>query len=198
MRTVKLLFAAPVLLLGLFSTQAFGWWAYTPGDSVDDVGYRPRQPIPFSHQLHAGKRNIPCEYCHSGARRSKSAVVPPTETCMGCHRNFRTDKDPIKYLIAKYKADEPIPWVKVHDLPDFVRFAHAPHYRAGLACQDCHGQVQDMEVVEMVAPLQMGWCIGCHKNPREYLNDLYDDPNAGAKLKITTEMAPLACFTCHY
>lgn len=149
---------------------------WTPGDTVDNVGYKPTQPIPFSHKNHAGDRQIPCQYCHSSARRSSAAGIPPLNTCMGCHKLVGTDLDPIKDLTQHYQQNKPMEWVKVHDLPDFVRFTHKPHVAAGLECQACHGQVQTMDVVEQVAPLQMGWCISCHREK-----------------KASTE-----CATCHY
>jgi len=136
---------------------------WTPGDTVDDVGYKPTQPIPFSHKLHAGKHHLPCQYCHSSARRSIAAGIPPLNTCMGCHKIVKTDSPYIKEITEHYKNNQPMKWVKVHDLPDFVRFSHKIHVNAGLACQQCHGPIQKMDVVEQVAPLQMGWCIGCHK-----------------------------------
>ncbi len=171
------------LAMVLFSQTAQAWWMWTPGDTVDNSsqsmfspGYKPTQPIPFSHKMHAGLRKIPCEYCHSSARRSITAGIPPLNTCMGCHKFVRTDRDAIKYLTEKYTKNEPIEWVKVHDVPDHVRFTHQPHVLAGLTCQQCHGAVETMDVVEQWAPLQMGWCIECHK----------------AK-KVSTN-----CLTCHY
>lgn len=170
-------------LLTVLSPEAFAWWTWTPGDTVDNSsqsllskGYQPKQPIPFSHVLHAGKRGIDCQYCHSAARRSPTAGIPPSNTCMGCHKFVRTDKEPIKYLTKKYEKNEPIEWVKVHDLPDHVRFSHMPHVNSGLSCQECHGPVETMEEVYQYAPLQMGWCIGCHKEKN----------------------ARTDCLTCHY
>lgn len=172
-----------VLLCFAVSTQAFGWWTWTPGDTVDDStqsaigpGYHPEQPLPFSHKKHAGELGMDCEYCHSSARRSATSGVPPMNTCMGCHKVVATDKEPIKYLTYKYKNNEPIEWVKVHDLPDHVRFSHLPHNLAKVKCQECHGPVETMTTAEQYAPLQMGWCIGCHKE-REVSID---------------------CSTCHY
>jgi hypothetical protein len=155
----------------------FSWWFWTPGDTVDHVGYQPDQPIPFSHKLHAGERQIPCQYCHSSARRSITSGIPPLNTCMGCHRFVKTDSPHIKYVTDKYKKNEPIEWVKVHDLPDFVRFSHQIHVKgAGLTCQECHGAVEEMEKVEQIAPLQMGWCLDCHRK----------------------KGANIDCLTCHY
>jgi hypothetical protein len=159
------------------SKDAYAWWMWTPGDTVDNVGYRPTQPIPeFSHKNHAGDRKIPCQYCHSSARRSIVAGIPPLNTCMGCHRLVGTDLEPIKKITKMYQDNQPIPWVKVDDLPDFVRFSHKVHIHANLACQECHGKVEEMSVVEQVAPLQMGWCIGCHRERH----------------------AKTDCITCHY
>ena len=155
---------------------AEAWWFWTPGDTVDDVGYRPTQPIPFSHKLHAGDMQINCNYCHSSARRSEVSGIPPLNTCMGCHKVVRTDREPIKKITEAFNSGHAIEWIKVHDLPDFVRFTHKRHIASGLTCQECHGPVETMEVVEQVAPLQMGWCIGCH----------------------TQKNAPITCNTCHF
>ena len=172
------MFALILAFLPMFfgAGKAYSWWMWTPGDTVDNVGYKPTQPIPFSHKLHAGDKQIPCQYCHASARRSSVAGIPPLNTCMGCHKVIATDKDNIKFIAEHYKNNDPIVWTKVHDLPDYVRFPHKMHVAAGLACQDCHGPVQTMETVEQVAPLQMGWCVGCHKDR-----------------KVSVE-----CSTCHY
>jgi hypothetical protein len=164
------------LLLVFAVTGCRGWWFWTPGDTVDDVGYHPIQPINFSHKNHAQDRNIPCEYCHSSARRSASAGVPPTNTCMGCHKIVGTDNPEIQYLTEKYEKNEPIEWVKVHDMPDYVHFTHKQHLHANLECQDCHGKVEEMGTAVQVAPLQMGWCVECH----------------------VKKEASLQCQACHY
>ena len=166
-----------VALTLLLSDSLHAWWLWTPGDTVDNVGYKPDQPIPFSHQTHSGdEHKIPCEYCHSSARRSIVAGIPSLNTCMGCHRFVATDKDPIKFLAKRFKENKPIKWTKVHDLPDYVRFSHKMHVLANISCQDCHGQVEKMDVAMQVAPLQMGWCIDCHREKK----------------------AKIACMTCHY
>ena len=160
----KYLFKIIVIILALsLSNQAYGWWMWTPGDSVDDstqnslvAGYKPDQPIPFSHKIHAGDRKIACEYCHNGARRSKSAVIPSSASCMGCHQVIATDKEPIKLLTKKYKANKPIEWIKVHDLPDHVRFSHKAHVLANVSCESCHGKVAEMEKVGQWAPFTNG------------------------------------------
>ena len=184
MATVRMSFSHLAKLIVLASLLAMtgcgkgnkiwtNWW--TPGDTVEDVGYHPDQPIAFPHDKHAA-RGVPCQYCHSSARRSASAGIPPLNTCLGCHQYVRTDKDPIKFITAKWKANEPMQWTKVHDMPDFVRFSHRPHVQKGVTCAECHGEVEKMGTVEQVKSMQMGWCIECHQ----------------------ANKAPISCATCHY
>lgn len=155
------------------------------------------QPIQYSHKLHAGKLEIECEYCHFNARRSKHAGVPPTETCMNCHKLVPTEgrseqaQADLAMLKDYHERGEVIPWVKVHDLPDFVYFTHKRHVRGGVACQECHGEVQeDMTVAYRVSELTMGWCLNCHES-----HPAVDD-NYGAKAELRrAEMKD--CWTCH-
>lgn len=125
--------------------------------------YTPEQPIPYSHKLHAGELEIDCQFCHTYARRSRAAGIPATEQCMACHSLIAADKDPIKAMTKAYERKDAINWVKVHDLPDFVFFSHKRHVQH-FECQDCHGQVQTMEVVHREASLTMGWCLNCHQD----------------------------------
>jgi len=155
------------------------------------------QPIAYSHKLHAGELQIQCEYCHFNARRSKHAGVPTSETCMNCHKMVPVEgrSEEAVASLTKLKEfhanNEPIPWVKVHDLPDFVYFTHKRHVKAGLACQECHGQVQDdMTVAYRTSELTMGWCLNCHENHPKV------DENYGAQAEL--RRAELKdCWTCH-
>ena len=142
----------------------------------DNTGYAPKQPIPFSHKLHAGDNQIPCQYCHVGVDKSKHAVVPPMNVCMNCHQVVKLDSPYIQKLREMYENGEAIEWIKVHDLPDHVRFTHERHIAAGLDCTQCHGDVGNMERVEQVETLQMGFCIDCHRK----------------------KDAPTHCESCHY
>ena len=140
-------------------------------------GYKPKQHLPFSHKLHAGELKMDCQYCHSAARRSPVAGIPGTGTCMGCHRLVGPQEGPLALLRKKHREKAPIPWVRVHDLPDYVRFSHEAHLRAKdpkgrplFQCQHCHGPVEKMKELGQWAPLQMGWCVQCHvkhKAPRD-------------------------------
>ena len=123
----------------------------------------PSQPINFSHKIHAGDNQIPCQYCHAGARRSPVAGVPSIERCMGCHRITAADKPEIAKLKSYYDKGETIPWTRIFWLPDFTYFDHRPHIQKGIACQTCHGQVQTMDRFPEQPTLEMGWCLKCHR-----------------------------------
>lgn len=146
---------ALVALIGLIA----GYYA----NAMFFPGTRPEQPIQFSHLVHAGDNQIDCQYCHVQARRSASAGVPSVSKCMGCHAEVATDRPQIRLLARYWETGEPLPWVKVHDLPDFVHFTHKRHVAAGIECQTCHGAVETMEVVSREAPVKMGLCLNCHR-----------------------------------
>lgn len=150
-----------VTLLLIVVTLALGGWAFL--DTFSNVGYAPTQPVPFSHKLHAGTRKIPCLYCHSNAERSRHATIPSTNVCMNCHLVVRTDKPAIQQVTKLYNEGKPIPWVRVHRVPDYVYFSHRWHVARGIACQTCHGQIQTEDVVRQAENLKMGWCISCHR-----------------------------------
>jgi hypothetical protein len=143
-------------LLGLF----LGVWINDSYFSDRD----PVQPIDFSHRIHATDNEIPCQYCHIYAARTPSAGVPSVARCMGCHTAIASVRERPEVLKLKdfWERQEPIPWIKVHDVPDFVHFTHKRHIQAGLECQECHGEVQTMDRVTRVAPMTMPWCIDCH------------------------------------
>lgn len=136
----------------------------------------PEQPIPFSHRDHVRGDGLACELCHSGVRRSPFAGMPPVARCMGCHRFVLPDNPGVTTLRRFADAGQPIPWVKVYVLPRFVHFTHEAHVLAGVRCETCHGDVGAMTRIARVAPLTMGWCLGCHRDTR----------------------APDDCLTCHY
>lgn len=153
----------------------------------------PEQPIAFPHDRHVSVLGIDCQYCHSGARKGIHAGIPPTQVCMGCHNLVSTEGRPELDKLKGFFANgtgEPIPWVKVHDLPDFVYFSHKRHVLGGLQCQECHGEVQNMTVAQRVAPLTMGWCLDCHAQHENI------DKNYGVKAEL--RRAELKdCWTCH-
>ena len=147
------------------------------------------QPIAFSHKLHAGDKQIPCQYCHAYARSSAVAGVPSVQTCMGCHQLIAARQPEVRRIAAFWQQRQPIPWVKIHNLPDFVYFSHKRHVRAGVACQECHGPVETMDVVKQVSSLEMGWCIDCHSQRIARVPDPEE--------RLLTQQRMLDCATCH-
>ncbi len=139
------------------------WYYFSP--KFTDAGYRPIQPIAFSHKLHAGDLKIDCRYCHSNVEISPNANVPPVQTCMNCHKIVRLDSPKLEPVRESFKNNTPIEWVRVHNLPDYVYFNHSAHLNAGVGCQSCHGNITEMEVVQQKEPLSMSWCLDCHRNP---------------------------------
>lgn len=150
----------------LTTVLAVGW--FTQPDRYAR-GYAPEQPVAFSHQLHAGTLRMPCLYCHSGADRSPTAGVPAVDVCMGCHTVTRTDRPAIQKLTQIQREGRPLLWQRVHALPDHVFFDHRPHVNAGMVCQTCHGEVQNMTVLTREMGMRMGNCLGCHRHPRAAL-----------------------------
>jgi len=186
-------------------------------------GYQPEQPIAFSHKLHAGENGVDCNYCHSGARHSKSAGVPSANVCMNCHTYINEGKseegtqeiskiyaaigfDPETRSYIEGYEQQPIEWIRIHNLPDLAYFNHSQHVNvAGVECQECHGPIQEMEVVEQYSPLTMGWCINCHRETKvDTTNNYYHDLNDNWIEKyhgedITAEkIGGLECGKCHY
>jgi Cytochrome c7 and related cytochrome c len=131
--------------------------------ACEDLPPPPAQPIAFNHKLHAGQNHIGCTMCHAWAEHAPVAGVPSMARCIGCHRFVDKDKPDIVALQKIVDEGRVVEWTRVHRLPDHVYFAHEPHVgRARLACQECHGAVEKMDVVRQVAPLTMGWCVECH------------------------------------
>ncbi len=122
----------------------------------------PEQPIAFSHKVHAGDYQIPCLYCHMYANKTPVAGVPAVKTCMGCHELIGTDRPEVEKLARFWEDKRPIEWIKIYDLPDFVRFNHNRHVNAGVRCEDCHGSVQEMVNIKRYSDMSMGWCLTCH------------------------------------
>jgi cytochrome c7-like protein len=124
-----------------------------------------KQPVPFSHEHHVQGLGIDCRYCHTSVERSSFAGIPPTETCMNCHRQIWTNADLLEPVRASYRDGVPLRWTRVHDLPDFVYFNHSIHVAKGIGCATCHGRVDKMPLMFQNASLQMEWCLACHRNP---------------------------------
>ena len=205
-----------VLLVGTFATGA--WTFVALWTTNVHQGYQPVQPIKFPHDLHAGAMKIDCQYCHSGAYKSKNASIPSLNVCMNCHKVVKTESpeihkiyDALGYDPATQKYDStkarPIQWVRIHNLPDFAYFNHSQHVKvAGLKCQTCHGPVQTMKEVYQYSPLTMKWCIQCHKRTEVNLkgNAYYEnmiqvhDLIKQGKRVTAAAMGGIECGKCHY
>lgn len=143
-----------------------------------EVGYTPAQPVPYSHKLHAGKLGIDCRYCHVAVERSAAAGIPPTEICMNCHAKVKTDAPALLPVRESFATGRPVPWKRVHKLPDFVYFNHAVHVRVGVGCVSCHHRIDQMLEVSQAEPLSMGWCLDCHRDPGAHVSTAGASPSA--------------------
>ncbi len=133
------------------------------------VGYSPEQPVPYSHKLHAGDLGIDCRYCHAAVERSAVAMVPPTQTCMNCHKLIKPDSPKLLPVRESWATGNPVTWTRVHHAPDFVYFNHSIHVNSGVGCESCHGRIDQMERVFQAKPLNMAWCLDCHRHPEKFL-----------------------------
>ncbi|MFT4605235.1 MAG: hypothetical protein ACI9W4_001974 [Rhodothermales bacterium] len=186
----------------------FVWYYFSP--EYTDVGYAPEQPVAYSHRLHAGELGINCQYCHTQVENAAFANVPATQTCMNCHNQIRTESLKLLPVRESWATGASIPWVKVHQLPDYAHFAHNVHVTNGVACQTCHGRVDQMEVVELIEPLSMGWCLECHRQPELYLRPNDEVTNMGyvqpsdfvtrnlERVRRENIQPPTNCSACHY
>jgi mono/diheme cytochrome c family protein len=169
-------------------------------------GYAPTQPIPFSHKLHAGDMEIDCGYCHTGVYKGKQAGIPSANICMNCHNTIKQGSPNIQKIYAAIENDQPIEWVRVHNLPDLAYFNHSQHTAvAGLDCENCHGDIKQMEVVQQRHSLTMGWCVDCHRQTdvngkgNEYYDALLEAHNATSSVNMKVEdIGGLECARCHY
>jgi hypothetical protein len=199
--------------LGPLGTALIAGFAYYGTDKHLSVGYAPRQPIPYSHKLHAGDLGMDCRYCHSTVEKGAFASVPPSATCMNCHAAIRTTSPLLEPLREAVKNDMPVEWVKVHNLPDFVYFDHSAHLNAGVGCESCHGRVDQEAVITQKEPLTMGWCLNCHRDPTPNLRDPKDitkmglleqasvqqdlGPKAERPADLRKPIPPTNCSGCH-
>jgi cytochrome c2 len=174
-------------------------------------GYAPAQPIAFSHQLHAGQYEMQCQYCHTGVEIGKSANIPSANICMNCHAHIQNvgGKEGISPEIQKiYNAvdnNQPIEWVRIHNLPDLAYFNHSQHVAVGgMECQTCHGPIEEMEVVYQHSSLTMGWCIDCHRQTEiksqgnEYYDKLVQLHSESKNALKVKDIGGLECAKCHY
>jgi len=163
---VRLPIALLVAVVTYFTTFFYSF------DERNHVGYEPEQPIKFSHKLHAGEMGIDCRYCHVGADKSRHSTVPSVDTCMNCHSVVKKDDSPeIQKLTKHFEENIPLPWMRVHKIPEYAYFNHSVHINKGMDCSECHGNVKNMEVVRHEKALTMGFCLNCHRQPHYQVTD---------------------------
>ena len=219
-----------VLVIGFLLSSAYFTYGYLMQIGIDQ-GYAPIQPIHYSHKIHAGANQIECKYCHSSARVSKHSGIPSLNVCMNCHeyigeyngeedlengytKDFYTNE--IKKLYNAVGWDEenqvytgntqPVKWIRIHNLPDFVYFNHAQHAQvAQIECQTCHGPVEEMEILYQYSPLTMGWCIDCHRESNvdkdnEYYQKVHEELSKkyGVEKLTVAQLGGIECAKCHY
>lgn len=144
------------------------------------VGYAPVQPVPYDHSLHAGQLGLDCRYCHSHVDQSGFANLPTSQTCMNCHQQIKPQSPLLAVVRASYESGEPVPWVQVHQAPDYVYFNHAAHVNRGVSCVECHGRINEMPVVVHARSLSMKFCLNCHRDPAPSLRAPADVYNLAA------------------
>jgi len=152
------------------------------------------QPLQFSHAHHVGGVGLDCRYCHTSVEKSSFAGIPPTRTCMNCHSQLWTNAPILEPVRASFRNDEPLNWIRVNDLPDFVYFNHQIHVRQGVGCVVCHGPVDKMPLMYQAQSLQMEWCLDCHRAPEKYIrprdqvfNMAYEQPREDKKVQYAGE-----------
>ena len=202
---VKLAFLA----LGALLAVAFGLMVWRDR-SYQPVGEPVAQPIPFSHKHHVGDDGIDCRYCHTQVETSRHAGLPGSGICLTCHSQLYTDAAVLQPLLESARTGQPIAWRRVHTLPDFVFFDHGVHVAKGVACFECHGRIDQMPLTWRAQPLQMQWCLDCHRNPAPHLHaakDVFAMPPQRLSSRESQELARLLklestrrltdCSTCH-
>ena len=204
------------LASGFFAiaVAALGLSAYSGASSSQ--GFAPVQPVNFPHPRHVKQLGMNCLYCHYSATRSPDPGLPAVGTCMGCHSVVRGPRPAIEGIAdrdtaslnqllsyAKGTPDQwkPIPWVRIHKLPEYVHFPHMRHVNSGVTCQTCHGPVPEMQRVDQYASLNMGWCVNCHVKGYKLADGLLaagDTAGAQAAANVEPKKARYDCAVCHF
>src|SRR5690348_12459095 len=201
-----------LILLGIVGLAVFVIWG---GAMIVRSPYETRQnepreqPVPFSHEHHAGGLGIDCRYCHTTVENSSFANIPATKICMNCHSQMWASSPMLEPVRESYRTGRSIEWTRVNDLPDYVYFNHSIHIHKGVGCATCHGRVDRMPLMWQAEPLTMEWCLNCHRHPERYVrprdevfNMAYAAPRnqeaLGRRLMAEYHIQSLtSCSTCH-
>ena len=210
----------PVIVLvgAVMPIYAVYFVAYGFSPKTLEVGYQPTQPVPFSHELHAGQLGMDCRYCHNTVERASHAAIPPTQTCMNCHSQITPESPKLEPIRESFASGLPVEWIRIHRVPDYAYFNHSAHVNRGVGCVSCHGRIDQMPVVYQSKPMSMGFCLDCHRDPEPSLRPVSEITNmawgTGPDLTsddlahIATERAHVLdlyhispsenCSTCHH
>ncbi|HLN52976.1 MAG TPA: cytochrome c3 family protein [Lentimicrobium sp.] len=207
LKRVKFKIIHAIILLAGISVHT--WLAYVEAVNLSRTqNYAPDQPIKFSHKIHAGQNKTDCRYCHHTAELGKSAGIPSLNVCLNCHNVVKTGTNSGNFEINKITRAEasgrPVQWIRVHNLPDHVYFNHAQHVKAGrVACEKCHGKVQEMDILTQFSDLSMGWCVNCHRTTlidteNNYYSIFKDEGSSDFNSPTVDNVGGIDCMKCHY
>jgi hypothetical protein len=174
------------------------------------VGYAPIQPVPYSHKKHVGELGLDCRYCHNFIDTAGSSI-PTAQTCMNCHSQIKKDSPDLAVVRDSFQTGKAIPWVHVHVMPSFVYFDHSIHVNRGIGCVECHGKINEMDVVTQVKPMSMGFCLDCHRDAAAHVRMKSDIFNLDSRTIADTQgrqaavafvhdwniKPPQSCSGCH-
>src|SRR5262245_54548358 len=158
-----------VATVGLVALGLWLWARVQRSSYTSDVRIAKSQPVPFSHEHHVSGIGLDCRYCHTSVEESSFAGIPPTATCMNCHRQIWSEAPMLEPVRESFRTGKSLEWVRVHDLPDFAYFNHSIHVQRGVGCKSCHGAVDKMPLTWQTEPLTMGWCLDCHRDPAPHI-----------------------------
>ena len=184
---LRQLLAAGLLLAT--SVTAGVWYYFTP--RYTQVGYQPRQPVPFSHATHTGQLGVDCRYCHNTVDKSWFSSIPAASTCMNCHNQVLKDDPRLAPVRDSAATGQPIPWVQVHIVPDYVYFNHSVHVARGISCVECHGRVDQMDEVRHAKSFSMSFCLDCHRRPAVFLHPVDKVTDLGWQWSTNANVAAL-------
>jgi hypothetical protein len=209
--TVARLLLASIFLIPALALLIGG--AVARSDIVTGEGRFVEQPVPFSHQHHAGELGIDCRYCHVNVETGAIAGVPVTHVCMSCHSQLWTNAAMLAPVRESAASGRPLAWQKVNRVPDYVYFDHHAHVNNGVPCAACHGATRRMPLTRQASPMTMGWCLDCHRAPedrivapaRRFEDAPYEDRTDADRRAARATMARIAhsgraltdCSTCH-
>jgi hypothetical protein len=164
---LKILLVAAVLATGV---PLAVWYYWTP--KYTKVGYQPPQPVPFSHKIHAGQLGMDCRLCHSFVETAAHSNIPTAQLCLNCHSQVQKENPALEPIRQSLVTGVPVQWVQIHKTPDHVFFNHSVHINRGVSCVNCHGRIDQMDVVYQHESLAMKWCLECHRAPENFLRPL--------------------------